>query len=146
MSVEFNEAALEQLLNSPDGPVARELEATALEVESAQKVLLSQHGTGRTYDTTFWRDSQGRLRRGKARVPHQASAPGEPPAVDFGLLRASVGHIVATDETGLYAEVGSGANPAVPGVKYAIYLEQGTRFMEPRPWLAPSLDAVKVRG
>ena len=146
MSVEFNEAALEHLLNSPDGPVARELERTALEVENAQKVLLSQHGSGRTYDTTFWRDSRGRLRRGRARVPHQASAPGEPPAVDYGLLRASVGHVVSVDERGLYAEVGSGANPAVPGVEYAIYLEQGTRTMLPRPWLAPSLDAVKTSG
>lgn len=143
MSVELNEEGLYHLLRSPDGPVARDLERRALNVENAQKLLLSLHGSGRTYDTTFFRDKQGRLRRGRARVPHQASAPGEPPATDTGRLRATVSHVVAEDADGLYAEVGSGANPAIPGVQYAVFLELGTRFMEPRPWLRPSLDAAK---
>jgi hypothetical protein len=143
MSVEANEAALSELLESPTGAVAHELERVALLVENAQKLLLSQHGTGRVYDTTFWTDSTGRLRRGRARVPHQASAPGEPPAPDFGLLRASISHVVLADNTGLYAEIGSGANPAIPSVAYGVYTDQGTRHMAPRPWLQPSLDAAK---
>lgn len=143
MSVERNEAAWEHFTESLDGPVARELEKAALRVEAAQKLLLSTHGTGRVYTTTFWTDSRGRLRRGRDRVPHQASAPGEPPATDTGRLRATVSHVVARDAEGLFAEVGSGANPALPGVEYAVYLERGTRHMAPRPWLLPSLDAAK---
>lgn len=149
MSVEINEEALAFLLNDPDGPVGRDLERRAINVENAQKRLLSMHGGGRTYTTTFYRDAQGRLRRGRPRVPHQASAPGMPPATDTGRLRATIGHVVALDSQGalfgssLYAEIGSGANPAVPGVKYAIWLEQGTRYMEPRPYLRPSLEAAR---
>lgn len=129
--ISFNDANLEQLLRSPSGPVARDLEARALRVEAAQKILLSEPGSGRIY-----------RRRG---VVHQASAPGQPPAVDTGLLRASISHQVSEDADGLYAEIGSGANPAAPGVKYAIYLEDGTRHMAPRPWARPSLSAAKDR-
>lgn len=143
MTVSRNDAEFDHIFRDPSGPLARQLEATALRVENAQKLLLSLHGTGRIYDTTFYRDKQGRLRRGRGRVPHQASAPGEPPATDTGRLRATVSHVVASDETGLYAEIGSGANPAIPGVNYALFLEQGTRYMEARPWLKPSLDAAK---
>ena len=143
MSVERNEAQFAHIFESMEGPLARDLERRALQVEAEQKVLLSMHGTGRTYTTRFWTDSKGRLRRGSDRPPHQASAPGEPPAVDTGLLRASVSHLVATDAGGLFAEIGSGASPAMPGVKYALWLEQGTRHMAPRPWLKPSLDAAK---
>ena len=139
----MNDAALDELLHSITGDVGRDLARRALNVENAQKLLLSIHGTGRVYSTTFWTDGRGRLRRGRDRVPHQASAPGEPPATDTGRLRATVSHVVATDAEGVYAEVGSGANPAVPGVKYALFLEQGTRHMAPRPWLLPSLDAAK---
>lgn len=142
MSVELNEEALVRLLSDPAGAVGQDLERRALAVENAQKRLLSLHGSGRVYTTTFWTDARGRLRRGRARVPHQASAPGEPPAVDTGLLRASIGHTVATDAEGLYAEIGSGGGVA-PGVKYAAYLELGTSKMEPRPYLRPSIDAAR---
>lgn len=151
MSTEINEAEMEYLLNDPDGPVGRDLERRALNVENAQKRLLSMHGGGRIYTTTFYRDSRGRLRRGGPRPggPHQASAPGAPPATDTGRLRATIGHHVAVDDQGalfgssLYAIIGSGGNPAIPGVGYAVLLEQGTRYMEPRPFLRPSLEAAK---
>lgn len=143
MTIQRNEAEFDYIFRSSEGPLARHLEETALKVEAAQKLLLSMHGTGRVYTTRFYRDKQGRLRRGSPRPPHQASAPGEPPATDTGRLRATVSHVVATDEKGLYTEVGSGANPAIPGVDYAVYLEVGTRDIAPRPWLKPSLDAAK---
>jgi hypothetical protein len=52
-----------------------------------------------------------------------------------------VGHSVRYDADGLRADIGSGANPDIPGVDYALYTEYGTRHMAPRPWLRPSLTA-----
>ena len=122
MSLQWDDFALEQLMNDPHGPVGRDLEERAIRGEAAAKRLLSQHGTGRIY-------AKSRPRR-----VHQASAPGEPPAVDLGHLRASVGHEVGHDEDGLYAEWGT-------GLAIGTYLELGTRHIEPRPFIRPSLPA-----
>lgn len=120
MDATIDTAALEGFLHDPNGPVARDLERRAIEVETAAKRLLSQHGSGRVY-------------RRRNRV-HQASAPGQPPAPDTGLLRASVTHQDGSDAAGLYQDIGS-------ALAYALYLELGTRHIAPRPWLRPALEA-----
>jgi len=139
VSVEWDDIALENLFNDPEGPVGRDLERRAIEAEAAAKRLLSQHGTGRIY------------RKNHPHRIHQASAPGEPPAPDLGHLRASVGHEVGVDATGLYGawgilgvaartkedRGGDDANLAEIGA----WLEYGTRYMDPRPWLRPSIPA-----
>lgn len=118
--LQWDNAEMEFLLNDPHGPVGRDLERRAINVEAAAKRNLSQHGSGRIY-----------RRRGRV---HQASAPGEPPAPDLGQLRASVGHRVGTDADGLFAEIGT-------DVDHGLYTEVGTRHMAPRPWLRPALPA-----
>ena len=65
-------------------------------------------------------------------VTHQASAPGEAPATDTGVLVGSVSHRVKRD--GFEAEVGT-------NVKYGAHLEFGTSKMAARPWLQPALEA-----
>jgi len=139
--IDWDEAALVRLLDSTDGLVGQDLQRRALAVENAQKRLLSMHGGGRVYTTRFFVRG-GKLYAYGSRPAHQASAPGQPPAVDTGRLRATIGHSVTTDG-GLHANVGSGGNPAVPGVNYAAYLEYGTRHMAPRPWLRPSQTAAE---
>jgi len=63
---------------------------------------------------------------------HQASAPGEPPALWTGNLRGSIGiNITMTP----HAIVGSVGSPE----PYAGALEQGTIKMAPRPWLRRTL-------
>jgi hypothetical protein len=60
---------------------------------------------------------------------HQASAPGEAPAVDTGNLKANVQSRMTgatTGEVDVYTE-------------YGLYLEMGTRHMAPRPALGPSV-------
>lgn len=57
------------------GRLEQALDRTALATNAHLKRLLSEPGSGRVY-----------TRRG---VEHQASAPGEPPAVDTGVYRAS---------------------------------------------------------
>lgn len=133
----WNDAELERLLESPEGPVGDDLRRRAVSVEAAGKRLLSQHGSGRVYK-----------KNRPARI-HQASAPGEPPAPDLGQIRAALGHELGTDADGLYADVGYGIDPAsrleqedgTSLADIAEYLEIGTRRMEPRPFLRPALHA-----
>jgi HK97 gp10 family phage protein len=54
--------------------------------------------------------------------------------VDTGRLRASIDHEMGVDAEGAYALVGS-------NVEYAGYVEFGTRFMAPQPYLRPALAA-----
>src|SRR5258707_12595277 len=60
-------------------------------------------------------------------VTHQASAPGEYPKTDTGRLVASI----RTNFRFLEADIGSDVN-------YSQFLETGTKYMMPRPWLQPS--------
>ena len=98
-------------------------------------------GSGRTY-----------IRYGKV---HKASAPGEPPAVDYGRLRASISS--NWSQSGMeFGKVGSKAKtddgisrPDKPwtgvvgtNVEYAEDLELGkeSRNLKPRPYLRPALE------
>lgn len=75
--------------------------------------------TGRTY------------RRWKGKKKHQASAPGEVPAVDTGELISRIMIDARSDEI----EVGAEA-----GAPHGAMLEKGTENMEPHPFLQPALD------
>ncbi len=81
--------------------------------------------------------SDVKLRRsgkGKRRKFHRPSAPGEVPAVDTGILRASIAHEVVEDKNGVAGFVG-----VESAVKYGLWLELGTRRMDARPFLRPAL-------
>jgi HK97 gp10 family phage protein len=67
--------------------------------------------------------------------PNGPSAPGEPPAVDTGRLRASITHRV---EGGGYEEKTVGV--VGTNVEYGKHLEFGTVHMAARPWLTPALE------
>lgn len=118
------------------------LTSAAVALEGAIKEELSNPGTGRTYVVGR---TKGRLRkdgtRGKGKLrTHQASAPGEPPAPDTGVLRNSIHHEVDQDK----ATVGT-------NLVYAQPLEFGTTtagknhhtVIKPRPFMGPAL--IKVR-
>ena len=64
---------------------------------------------------------------------YTASAPGQPPASMTGRLRSNV-H-VEMDPAGKAALVGILAE-----LDYARFLEKGTRYMAPRPFIQPSLE------
>lgn len=88
---------------------------TAHHVEKLAKQSMSGPKHGR-----FYVRAGGRL--------HQASAPGESPAIDYANL---VNNIFVEPE---------GRTNAImfTPVKYAVYLEFGTSHMAPRPWAAPA--------
>ena len=134
----WDEQAFYDLEHDTHGPVGQDLERRVVRGETAAKRLLSQHGTGRVY------------RKHHPDRVHQASAPGEPPAPDLGLLRASMSHTVGRDDEGLFGEwgVGVGAAPSAaereghtPLSRIGVWLELGTRHMAARPFLRPSIPA-----
>ena len=61
---------------------------------------------------------------------HQASAPGEAPAVDTGNLKGSIKVGEVTED---HAVLETNAD-------YAAYLEFGTRYMAARPFMRPSVE------
>lgn len=88
---------------------------TAYQVERTAKQSMSGPKHGRHYIR-----AGGRL--------HQASAPGEPPAIDYANL---VNNIFVEPEGRTNARM-------FTPVRYAVYLEFGTIYMAPRPWAAPA--------
>lgn len=107
------------------------MKAALLHLEGRVKKRLSGRRTGRWY----------RVPGLKGRRWHQASAPGEAPAVLFGHLRNSVTHR-GPNRAGYFVsgEVGVGFRLA-----YAMILEFGGfargRRIAPRPYLRPTFDA-----
>ena len=65
----------------------------------------------------------------RASVVHRASAPGEPPAPDTGTARRSVGWV---RKGPLSWRFGSGS-------VVLLWMERGTRFIEKRPWIGPTI-------
>ena len=86
-------------------------------IEQNTKNLLEGQRSGRIY----------RLRGGKE---HQASAPGESPAVDIGNLKSSLRVLEVTDDSASFGT----------GVEYAAHLEFGTRNMAARPYMRPGAE------
>ena len=118
--------------------VPRDLEAIGLDLGNQMRLDLSQPGRGRVYTTYFWTDRLGRVRPGRPRIPHQASAAGDPPAVDEGILRGSYGHRVERTHDGALLIFGTGDEKAK-------YLEFGTSNMLPRPHLRPLINRNRLK-
>jgi hypothetical protein len=113
-------------LNKLRVPAENAILRAMLHLENAVKRKLSGARSGRLYRVS----KTGRL--------HQASAPGEPPAVLFGKLRQSITHIGPTWE-GFHVSGEVGTN-----LEYAARLEYGgvdSRGVQilPRPYLAPTV-------
>jgi hypothetical protein len=102
---------------------------TVFDIEAGIKNRLAQPGGGKIYGAT------GPTRPGKrgSRKRHQASAPGQPPATDTGTLANSTQGKMLTETEG---EVRVTA-------EYGRLLEDGTVFIEPRPFFAPSVEEVR---
>ena len=96
--------------------------------------VLGGSGGGRTYTTGFFTDKQGRVRPIGSRTPHTASAPGQSPAKDSGDLQRSIGYRTEPNPSGATVVMGSTA-------KHALYTEEGTRKMLPRPWFRKTILA-----
>ena len=63
------------------------------------------------------------------------SAPGEPPGVDTGTLRASM----------TWESQGAGKRVVRDGVDYGIHLEFGHENVAPRPFVGPAFERMRVK-
>lgn len=108
----------------------RVLVTSGLVLEREIKLMLSHPGTGRVYGGARSRKT------GRKRKQHQASAPGEPPAVDTGVLRNTIGHEVIESMGHVKLRVGSNQ-------KYAQPLEFGTMSIKPRPFMRPAFELAR---
>jgi hypothetical protein len=114
MAVQFrnNLPHLRRTIHSRASKVVRK---TVAEIEARIKISFSEPKTGAVYGG------------------HQASAPGEAPAIDYGFLANSVQGYM---ETATKGGVGIGA-------EYGPHLEYGTSTIEPRPFMVPAAESVR---
>jgi len=126
--------------------VAAMKKAAAL-VRDYTKTHFTLQGTGSTVQGV-WKPGVGRKRTKTGKI-HLAAPPGKPPAIDYGILRASI--MSEVEERGMNVEGRVGPDiehiAAKAGVgtdvEYGLYLELGTRTMKPRPFLRPALRATR---
>lgn len=111
-----------QVVDDLQGQASPVIRAMASGIVGEMKRLMSIPKTGRAY------------RRGRTAI-HIASAPGEAPAVDMGTLTNSINMDMPTLTS---ARISINAD-------YAAYLEYGTRFMQPRPYVTPAIDKVRTQ-
>jgi len=82
---------------------------------------------------------------GRTYGKHIASKPSEPPAVDEGILRASIMSDVKVKGSEVTGKIGpdiehiKAKTEAGTDVEYGLYLELGTSKMQPRTFLRPAL-------
>jgi hypothetical protein len=107
-----------KVANLGDVSVNRGVRAATLESRRIVVDLLSQPGTGTPRPS----------RRAKGKI-HVASAPGDPPAPDTGILRQSVD-----------SEVIGRLGIVAANAEYAAPLELGTEKMAARPFMSRLLD------
>jgi HK97 gp10 family phage protein len=107
-------------------------------VESNVKTHFPKVGGGRVY------------KRGK--IVHIASAPGQPPAIDTGTLRASIASDVKVEGMRIKGRVGVASETrakvtygAGTDIKYGYFLEKGTSKMKARPFLVPALRRCQTK-
>ena len=115
--------------------IERGLKIVMVELQIELREKLSQVGSGAGY----FGGSKG---KGYFRT---RSAPGEPPAVDTGTLRNSVQskpqYVAGTGMTSIVlAGLVAGVNK---DARIPRWLEEGTKYMKARPFIAPSLEVIR---
>lgn len=100
--------------------------------------------TGKIYTTYFFTMNGRIIPIGKRWKPHQASAPGEPPAIDTGELAQHI--IIEVSESGYEGSVGVAVGETSKNAKATIgeigkWLEMGSSKVAARPWLKPAFES-----
>ena len=126
-------------LNKKLAKVGSKLNKAAMKIpgEVAQELTIGANEIRNTIITSMQKEQKtGRIYRKSKNVEHQASAPGEPPAVDTGELLRSI----MFDVHKFAVEIG-----VAGGAPYAADLEFGNagRRLKPRPFIDPAVEKHK---
>ncbi len=104
---------------------------------SLKKIIKDKLGiAGNLVKNTAITSIQSGAKSGRRYGKHTASAPGQPPATDTGVLQTNI--VLNMESTGLVANVESRA-------KYSIFLEFGTSKMKARPFMMPAFEENKPK-
>lgn len=82
---------------------------------------------------------------------HWSSRPSKPPALDLGHLRSSIMTEVTESAGQVIGKVGPDGEyiaarvPTGTDINYGLYMELGTKNIEPRPFLRPALKRNQVK-
>lgn len=106
-------------------------------LRGAVEAKLTGPRSGRLYTTYFFTRSDGVVVPYGSRPPHQASAPGEAPAMDTGDLLRSMEVEGRREPRGASITIACTSG-------YGSYLEYGTSKMRPRPFMRPLINENKV--
>jgi len=129
--IEAMKAKLEARRTGAHSGIYNAVTKACLLVEASAKELITESpASGRVYYRGTHHD-----------IEHRASAPGEAPAVDAGMLRRSITHDISQDGAQVVGRVGS----TITDPPYGSYLEYGTSKMAARPWLGPAIEKSKDR-
>jgi len=136
-----------------DAATLEGMNAILIALSSAVRVTLSQPGTGRLYKAGGGTKGARNLR---AQGLHRASAPGQPPAVNTNRLRASwitsagpgPGQRIARNDGFISVTKRPERVTMLYGsrVKYAPFLEYGTKRIKKRPYLARAVPKVQEKA
>jgi hypothetical protein len=131
----------------------RAMNKAAILVQAKAKKLIGGVGSGKLYRRRKQTGKRGSFR---ASDFHRASAPGQPPARDTGILANSVTFMTrhglkpgVTDISGMNdLTIVASVGPDIDKIRmqsprtdpdYGYFLEVGTRTIAKRPWLRPAL-------
>ena len=122
-------------LNQKLKKISDELEETAkkIKIVAVQELTSEVNEMRNTIILEMQRGTKTGEKYKRGKHLHQASGPGEYPAVDRGELLTSIFYDV--DESKMEVELGN-----LVGAPYGGFLEEGTKKMEPRKWLEPTVD------
>lgn len=111
----------------------------ALQTQDEMREVLNQPGSGIVYRIAPFKGAP----KGVAKIDHQASAPGEPPAKRYGELRQSIMYRVRVLSHGVIeAVVGT---PKDYGRKLQTGFSDGPHYTAPRPWVSIVFDKLLPR-
>ena len=117
----FQTKLKKRMVDNPEKHVKDLVRKSTTLVEGTVIELLNQPGTGRTYQ------------KYEPRRQHTASARGEPPAKDQGILVNSISISVREEKDAVVGRI-------IASADYAPYLEFGTSTIEKRPFMQPGLE------
>jgi len=130
-----------ELLLLTTNEAVKAMKKATIFTQGVAKKIAGGTGSGRLYRRRRQKGKRGSF---KSSDFHRASAPGDPPARDTGILVNSISYTVKARGLLISGFVGSDidkirSKEPTTDPEYGFFLERGTRNISPRPWLIPSL-------